>query len=238
MALPPASGDHRLGTPSSEWEQGSFYSKWTFSVVNPLISIGITRQLHFQDLLHLPSKDHSSPLISQLQASYSHHSHSVCGIPRLLIALCSTVWSQFLLVGIYYLLEGLLRILSTILLGLFLQSLQNPDESIDKAFLLALILGLANLLQNFIHHVSFFYSMKMGNNMKIATIGFIYNRLFEIKGNLLQTSGVSSGQLVNLISNDVQRFEEWSVVSLSSPPLPFSSSHSIYSSVSIFGKPW
>jgi hypothetical protein len=245
----PASGYHRAPEPSSEWDRGSFYSKWTFSVVNPLISVGITRQLNFEDLLQLPSHDHSSPLIYRLQLSYSHYSHSICGIPRLLIALCSTVWWQFLLVGFYYLLEGVLRIFSTILLGLFLQSLQNMDQSIDQSFVLALILGLANLLQNFIHHVSFFYSMKMGNNMKIATIGFIYHRLFQIKGNLLQTSGISSGQLVNLISNDVQRFEEWSVVSVhsSSLSLPLSpstflhslsSSFSLPSSVIISGKPW
>jgi ATP-binding cassette, subfamily C (CFTR/MRP), member 10 len=206
--------------------------------VNPLISVGITRQLNFEDLLQLPSHDHSSPLISQLKSAYFHYSHSICGIPRLLLALCSTVWVQFLLVGFYYLLEGLLRIFSTILLGLFLQSLQNTDQSIDQSFVLALLLSLANLLQNFIHHVSFFYSMKMGNNMKIATIGFIYDCLFEIRGNLLQSSGISTGQLVNLISNDVQRFEEWSVVCpLSSFSLPITDSLlPIHSSVSIFGK--
>jgi hypothetical protein len=199
-------------TEPSEWDQASLWTKWTFSVANPILTLGSTRQLNFDDLLRLPANDEANLVVQNIEYYYQR-STKLFGIPRLLIALIRAVSSQFILVGVYYLLEGVMRIVSTILLGLFLQSLQDPQAPITDSLLIAFILSLCNLLQNFIHHVSFYFSMKMGNNMKIGTIGFIYDRLFEIKGTQLQEADISSGQLVNLISNDVQRFEEWSVVS-------------------------
>jgi hypothetical protein len=220
---------------SSEWDQASLWTKWTFSVANPILNLGMTRQLNFNDLLKLPANDETNLIVQKIDFYY-HHTSSIFGIPRLLITLIRAVSSQFILVGLYYLLEGILRIICTILLGLFLKSLQDSDAPLMDSLLIALLLSLCNLLQNFIHHVSFYFSMKMGNNMKIGTIGFIYDRLFEIKGAQLQEADISSGQLVNLISNDVQRFEEWSVVSVSlslSLPLSLSLSLSLCLSLSL-----
>lgn len=196
----------------SEWEEASQFSKWTFSVVNKVIKLGMKRQLNLEDLLQLPSKDSSNNTINKLEYYYLR-SKSIFGIPRLLISLWKATFYDFTFVAITYLLEGILRVICTILLYIFLQSLGNENEPIQNCLIIALLLSVCNLFQSFLHHVSFFFSMKMGNNMKIGSISFIFDRLFEIKGNILQSSGITSGRLVNLISNDVQRFEECTVVS-------------------------
>ena len=57
--------------------------------------------------------------------------------------------------------------------------------------------------------------MRFGNNMKMSIIGLIFNKLFEIRGDTFESASTDTGRLVNLISNDVFRFEEAAVVSTS-----------------------
>ena len=59
-----------------------------------------------------------------------------------------------------------------------------------------------------IHHILFFMTMRMGWQWKTATTGFIFNSLFKLKG--INITG--TGKLVNLISNDVSKFEEFAVM--------------------------
>ena len=37
----------------SEWDSSSFYGKWTFSAVNPLLNAGLTKTIQFEDFAKL-----------------------------------------------------------------------------------------------------------------------------------------------------------------------------------------
>ena len=50
--------------------------------------------------------------------------------------------------------------------------------------------------------------MRMGWQWKTATTGMIFNSLFKLKG----INTVGTGKLVNLISNDVAKFEEFAIM--------------------------
>jgi ABC-type multidrug transport system fused ATPase/permease subunit len=50
--------------------------------------------------------------------------------------------------------------------------------------------------------------MRMGWSWKTATVGLIFRSLFKLKG--INVTG--TGKLVNLISNDVSKFEEFAVM--------------------------
>ena len=51
-------------------------------------------------------------------------------------------------------------------------------------------------------------SMRMGWQWKTAATGLIFNSLFKLRG----INTVGTGKLVNLISNDVAKFEEFAIM--------------------------
>jgi ATP-binding cassette subfamily C (CFTR/MRP) protein 4 len=67
-------------------------------------------------------------------------------------------------------------------------------------------------LQVFIHHVLYFHSMRVGWNWKNASTALVHLKLLHLYSGVLQSSGSGTGMMVNLISNDVSRFEEFAIV--------------------------
>jgi hypothetical protein len=56
----------------AEWDEASFFYKWTYSVVNPMLTKGEQKHLQQEDLMRLPASDKSRKLISEFQEAYKH----------------------------------------------------------------------------------------------------------------------------------------------------------------------
>lgn len=132
-------------------------------------------------------------------------------IPRLAVALAKTQPFTLVLSGVLLLLEGAFRVSTPLVLGMFLKDLENENSPRENIFLFALLLSVLNILQTFLHHVAFYYTMRLGYGFRSVTIGVVFNRLFTLPSSALESSEVDTGKLINLISNDVQRFEEAAV---------------------------
>jgi len=52
----------------------------------------------------------------------------------------------------------------------------------------------------------------MGWNWKNASTALVHLKLLHLDSGVLQSSGSGTGMMVNLISNDVSRFEEFAIV--------------------------
>jgi len=48
----------------------------------------------------------------------------------------------------------------------------------QDAFIMAGVLGALGIFQTLIHHILFFFSMRLGFNWKNATTGMIFNKFF------------------------------------------------------------
>lgn len=192
----------------SEWESANLFNKWTFSCVTPMLNIGYNRALRLEELMKLPKKDHVEDLSNRMQM-YFETSRAQFGFPRLMVAAIKTVAWDSMVVNFYSVIEGFVRIASCVVLRLLLAALQYPTdpEKSREAYMWAGILGAIGVSQAIIHHILFLLSMKTGNNVKIAVMGMIYKRLFKLKSNALMSQG--TGKMVNLISNDVSRFEDF-----------------------------
>ena len=194
---------------TSEWDEANFYTKWTYNLINKIINDGATRPLKFDDLMRVPRRDRAKILFPQLYKHY--HNSSRCGfIPKLLVALVKVGWDEAIIVNILTLVEGAIRVAMPTLLISLLNALTN-DESDAIANQWAAILSGLSILQTVIHSILFLYSWRIGWNWRVATTALIHNTLFHINNSSIQASG--SGRLVNLISNDVSRFEDFTVVS-------------------------
>jgi hypothetical protein len=198
--------------PESDWDTANIFSKWTFTVAYKMLRLGLQKPLQLDDLMILPKHDHASTLIPDLAKAYKVHT-SAYKIPRLMVAAYHCHKDIVFLSGFYTFLEGALRIACPVVLGLFLESLQDTNTGRTMAFLLAFAISILNLFQAVTHHVLFFYTMRLGYNFRTSTVGMIFDTLFKLPGGALDSSEIDTGVLVNLISNDVARFDEAAVVS-------------------------
>jgi ATP-binding cassette subfamily C (CFTR/MRP) protein 4 len=192
---------------SSEWEQANMFQKWTFSVANIILDKGEKNPLQFNDFLLLPDVMKTELLYSDLKQAYLN-SKKFWLIPRLMIAQNIAANRMVCLNILFTFMESSLKIASPVVLGLFLQSLVDKDTSAQYCYGLAALLGGMSLLQTLAHGFAFFFAYKAGIGWKLSSIALIFNKLFRVNQGAFANG---TGKLVNLISNDVSRFENWGV---------------------------
>lgn len=194
----------------SEWERASFFSKWTFSVANPMLKQGEKAPLQFENLLHVPQKYNVSKTVVALRAAYAE-SRPFWFMPRLMVSLIKITYLDVLLIGLYTVLEAGCMVIMPLLLRYLLAALQDKPSS--ECYMWAGILSGVGLFQVSLHHALFFVSMRTGWLWKNTATALIHDKLIKMDVNKLQSSGAGTGMMVNLISNDVARFEEFTIVS-------------------------
>ncbi|KAI8611779.1 P-loop containing nucleoside triphosphate hydrolase protein [Chytriomyces sp. MP71] len=98
----------------------------------------------------------------------------------------------------------LVKIGEVLTMGLVLNWFQDPLSTTRDGILYGLALATFGLCHAILHHVEFFLAMRCGMQLRVAFIASIYKKCLS-----LSTSHTSStGLIVNLVSNDVQRFED------------------------------
>lgn len=195
----------------SEWELASFLEKWSFAVVNPMLARGLKEPLQFDQLLRIPRNDRSGGMVADLRASYAA-SEPFWFMPRLMVALIKFTAVEVAFVAVFTTLDAALMVISPLLLQFLLESLQNTPSG-SECYMWAGILSGVAFLQVIVRHSLYFVAMRTGWNWKNASTALIHDKLIQMDTTALLRSGASSGMMVNLISNDVARFEEFSVVS-------------------------
>lgn len=190
----------------SEWDAASLYDKFTYSVLNPILNKGFTKKLKLDDLLHVPKRDVSSTMLRELKDAYIN-SKKFYFIPRLMVAFLKAHKFKWGFILSTTVISGLTRIALPLSLIFMLDALENKSDKI--CYLWAMAISLISLLQIATHHTLYAFSMRLGANLKISTKAFIYDTLFKLEGSALQTT--MTGKMVNMISNDVARFDEFAI---------------------------
>lgn len=191
----------------SEWDAANLFEKWTFSVANPLLSLGQKQTLEFEDMMTAPKSIATATIFDDLHKNYAE-AKPILFVPKLMCAMNSSTKPSIIINSITSLMEGALRIASPVVLGQLLAALIDKSVPLWYTFVLAIILGSMSFLQTFIHGVSFYFAYIMGVTWKTSTIALVFNKLFHVKSEAFANG---TGKLVNLISNDVSRFEVWGV---------------------------
>ena len=104
------------------------------------------------------------------------------------------------------------RICQPVLLGFLLEWMTSVDErsslSLTDGLLWSVALSAVGFAQIIIHHRLYYLTMFCGAKTRIACSGIVNMKLLELHASALAT--VSSGKLINLVSNDVMRFDMFS----------------------------
>ena len=194
----------------SEWEKASTFTKWSFSVANPMLRVGQEKPLEFDQLLHIPKKDRSDEMLPLLREAYKS-SKPFWFLPRLMVALMKFCWFDLTIVAVMTVVDATSMLITPYLLSSLLAALEDEESDRQCYMWAALLTGVA-FFQVFNRHSYVFVAMRVGWNWKNATTALIHEKLIQMDVNILQSSGSSTGMMVNMISNDVARFEEFPIV--------------------------
>ncbi|KAI9354057.1 hypothetical protein DFJ73DRAFT_827739 [Zopfochytrium polystomum] len=188
-------------------QDSSFLSRWLFAYMNPIIALGAKRLLQPDDYLPLDDQDGSLHIADRIQSSWKAELNRNASNPekaRLWRAIIYGFGVQYLWPGLASLAESIVKIGEALVLGLLLDWFRKPGGSLSEGFLIAFGLALCTLVHAFLHHVEFFLSMRVGMQLRVGFIAAIYQKCLRLS--ISHTS--STGAIVNLVSNDVQRFED------------------------------
>ncbi|KAG2488022.1 hypothetical protein HYH03_013329 [Edaphochlamys debaryana] len=126
------------------------------------------------------------------------------------ITLLRLYWGQMILESLWVLVEVAQRLGTPVALREFLRWLQaydageNPPEW--RGWVMAGVLGLCGSTMIIIHHQLFWIGMRNGFLMRQQVVAAVHAKVLRL--NSAAVSVLSTGHVVNLVSNDVRRFDD------------------------------
>lgn len=214
-------GSFKLACP---YDKASIISKYvTFFWVTPLLRVGLKRNLQLDDLFGNPKEDSSNDLGEKLQLEW-YREVERCkkrdGKPNLLRVFVREHGFWFLMSWLWLIVSHcIVSPIQAMILGQLIQDGSSYyslmiDPNADQQDLNALywrvvIAGLLVIFTTFITfitiHPYFFCVQHLGMKMRVASCNLVYQKSLRLSKAALGNTTV--GQIVNLLSNDVNRFD-------------------------------
>ncbi|EPZ35647.1 ABC transporter domain-containing protein [Rozella allomycis CSF55] len=173
-----------------------------FSWVNPLIKLGKKKPLEQVDMpvspKNLMAKDSCERFLEAWEDRIRKKKK-----PSVFKALATAFWKEHALVGLLTFTEAMLNILSGVVFNLFLENIEKRGDEMERYYLVSGLILLMFSLATIHHHV-FYHNNLFGMLAKNAVTAALYKKSLKLR--IGQQS--STGKLVNLMSNDVQKFED------------------------------
>lgn len=171
---------------------------------------GSKKDLEVEDLYNTMPTDRSEMLGDELEKYWKME---ICRAketkrkPRLLKAIVKTFGRFYFFVGILqFITWGVIRVAQPIFLGKFILYFNKESKmSKEEAYIYAGCLILTAVLAMFFVHHTFLACQKIGMRIRVACCSIIYRKILRLSK--FSQGKTAAGQVVNLLSNDVTRFD-------------------------------
>ncbi|OQR74932.1 multidrug resistance-associated protein 4-like, partial [Tropilaelaps mercedesae] len=190
-------------------ETAGWFSSMLFCWLMPLLKLGCKRALTVEDIYACPVWEGSQHATDRLQEEWEKElsAHGAKGRdPSLLRALWRVYGVRYLLTAILVLVEEVIKnVLQPVALGWLVSYLSDPTKSPMSYELFIGCAALVSFLGGahiFTHHPYFFNLQRLGMRMRISCCSLLYRKSLRLSQASL--AGTASGQMVNLMSNDVR----------------------------------
>ncbi|XP_046823149.1 probable multidrug resistance-associated protein lethal(2)03659 isoform X2 [Vespa crabro] len=205
-------------------EEANPLSALTFTWILRTFWIGYQRDLEVSDL-YKPLKEHTSSILGEkLTALWEAECQRInekknkaakngekidesnLKEPSLLKVLIKCFGARIMFYGIILVvMEIVLRVLQPLFLGYLLRYYNTTEVSKNEAYLYALGIILCSAINIFVVHPYMMAILHMGMKMRVACCSLIYRKALRLSRTALGNTTI--GQAVNLLSNDVNRFD-------------------------------
>ncbi|XP_038572949.1 multidrug resistance-associated protein 4 [Micropterus salmoides] len=188
-------------------------SKVFFWWLNPLFRVGYKRRLEEEDLYDVLAEDRSERLGQDLHRYWDHEVQKATKelrTPGLSKAIIRCYWKSYALLGLFTLIEEVIKVIQPVILGKMIMYFENYDP--DNKTALYETLGYAAALSTctiglaLIHHLYFYHVQRAGMKIRVAMCHMIYKKALCLSS--MAMGKTTTGQIVNLLSNDVNKFDD------------------------------
>ncbi|XP_071159454.1 ATP-binding cassette sub-family C member 4-like isoform X3 [Mytilus edulis] len=183
-------------------------SKLFFWWLNPLFKIGYQRRLEVDDMYNVCEQDSSDNLGDRLEKEWNKElrKKQSGGKPSLLKCLIRMFGVEYALLGLILFIEEGTKIAQPLLLGQLIRYF-TPGSTVSStdAYMYAMGVSLCAIILAIFHHPYFFGVQRIGMQLRVACCSLLYRKALRLNNTALGQT--TTGQIVNLMSNDVNRFD-------------------------------
>uniref|UniRef100_A0A4W2CXT3 Cystic fibrosis transmembrane conductance regulator n=1 Tax=Bos indicus x Bos taurus TaxID=30522 RepID=A0A4W2CXT3_BOBOX len=198
---------------TSPVQKANFCSRLFVWWLNPLFKIGHKRKLEPDDMYSVLPEDRSQGLGEELQGHWDQEmkrSQKDSHEPSLMKAIVKCYWKSYLIWGMFTFLEEGTKVVQPIFLGKMVSYIENynPTDSaaLHEAYAYAAGLSTSVLVWAVLHHLCFYNMQRVGMRLRVAVCHMIYRKALRLSSSAMGKT--TTGQIVNLLSNDVNRFDQ------------------------------
>ncbi|XP_057686609.1 multidrug resistance-associated protein 4 [Corythoichthys intestinalis] len=201
------------GAKTNPAASANLLSKVLFWWLNPLFRAGYKRTLEEEDLYPVLAEDSSEILGSELQRYWDHEVQEATKElrkPKLTSVIIRCYWKSYSVLGVFTLIEEVIKVVQVVLLGYMIRYFEDYDpnnqEALNQTLGYAAGLSICTLGLALLHHVYFFHVQRCGMKIRVAMCHMIYKKALCLSCSAMGKT--TTGQIVNLLSNDVNKFDE------------------------------
>ncbi|MCO5551760.1 hypothetical protein L7F22_005263 [Adiantum nelumboides] len=191
------------GIHTNAFSDAGFFSRITFSWLNPLLFAGSKQSLEIEDVPMLAPNDRAEYTHRKLQENWLKMPTQRRSIA---MALVKTFWGPLLLTGLLQLVRTLVLYVGPMLISSFTSYASGERVSIYDGYSLVFLLLVAKLIEVTAYHHFNFQSYKLGNNMRTALITTLYRKGLRLSSSSRQKHGI--GQITNYMVVDAQQVSD------------------------------
>ncbi|XP_041637493.1 multidrug resistance-associated protein 4 [Cheilinus undulatus] len=191
----------------------SLLSKIFFWWLNPLFKIGYKRRLEEDDMYEVLTEDRSQNLGQDLHRYWDHEVQKATKElrpPSLSKAIIKCYWKPYAVLGFFTLIEEVIKVIQPVILGKMIEYFENYDpdnqKALNEAFGYATAMSVCTIGLALLHHLYFYHVQRTGMKIRVAMCHMIYKKALCLSSSAMGKT--TTGQIVNLLSNDVNRFDD------------------------------
>ncbi|XP_034983264.2 cystic fibrosis transmembrane conductance regulator isoform X1 [Zootoca vivipara] len=190
----------------SPLEKANVFSKLFFRWTKPILRKGYRQRLELSDIYQIPATDSADNLSEKLEREWDRELASKKK-PRLINALRRCFFWKFMFYGIILYLGEVTKSVQPLLLGRIIAS-YDPSNLHERSIAYYLAIGLCLLFvaRMLLLHPAIFGLHHIGMQIRIAMFSLIYKKTLKLSSRVLDN--ISTGQLVSLLSNNLNKFDE------------------------------
>ncbi|XP_073425679.1 ATP-binding cassette sub-family C member 4-like [Dendrobates tinctorius] len=193
-------------------QKANFCSKIFFWWLNSLFLIGHKKKLEEDDMYKVLPEDTSERLGEELQSYWEaelQKAQKEGRVPRLAKAIIRCHWKAYSVLGFFTFIEESVKVIQPIFLGNVINyfEMADPnDAALTSAYINAAALSVCTLILAVFHHIYFYHVLRAGMKLRVAMCHMIYKKALRLSNTAMGKT--TTGQIVNLLSNDVNKFDQ------------------------------
>ncbi|XP_044752049.1 ATP-binding cassette sub-family C member 4-like isoform X2 [Coccinella septempunctata] len=199
----------KYNNPSPE-NKANIISKLFFCWLLPFFKYGYTNDLEVQDVFNTTKSDSSEDLADTLERHWLNEvriAEKSTKKPSLQVAIQKTFWKPYAIIASVSLFRAIMyTFCMPTVLAEFINFFNSPMRNNEEGWFLGASVILMSFLNCVLNHHCNLYSNRIGMRIRIACSSLIYRKVLRLDKISLDDTDV--GKLVNLLSNDVNRFDQ------------------------------